>query len=112
MPSSSPVGTPKLQLAAEQLSTGECWNPRKKYTPRQRAKEKPQQDGRRDKITIRIKPHTQLRHSEGSNKTLCAPEDSTETEPDLAFSVEATQQSIKVRSILKSWAHCSNLSGY
>ena len=28
--SSSPVRTPKLKLAAEQSSRGECWNPPKK----------------------------------------------------------------------------------
>ena len=30
MPSSSPARIPKLQLIAEQLSTGECWIPPKK----------------------------------------------------------------------------------
>ena len=39
--SSSPEGTPKLQLIAEQLSTGECWIPAKKDTPCPRVKEKP-----------------------------------------------------------------------
>ena len=34
---------------------------------RRRAKEKPQQDGKRGKITFRIKPHTHQRLSEGSN---------------------------------------------
>ena len=34
MYSSTPVRTPKLQLAAEQLSIGECWNlPKKKKIP-------------------------------------------------------------------------------
>ena len=33
MRSSSPVKTPKLQLAAEQLSTGECWIPQTKKIP-------------------------------------------------------------------------------
>ena len=42
-------------------------------TPHPRAKEKPQQDSRRCKITFRTKLHTQKRCSEGSNKTLCAP---------------------------------------
>ena len=31
-------------------------------------KEKPQQDGRKGKITFRLKPHSCQRHSEGSNK--------------------------------------------
>ena len=30
MPSSSPARTPKLQVAAEQPSTGKCWIPPKK----------------------------------------------------------------------------------
>ena len=37
-------------------------------TAHSRAKEKPQQDGRRGKFTFRIKPHSHQRHSEGSNK--------------------------------------------
>ena len=44
--------TPKLQLAAEQQSTGECWIPPKNGTVWPRADEKPQQDGRRGKITF------------------------------------------------------------
>ena len=62
-----PVRAPKLQLAAEQPSTGECWIPPKKDTPRLRSKKKPQKDGRRGEIAFRIKPHTCLRHLEGSN---------------------------------------------
>ena len=61
MHSPSPAGTPKLQLAAEHPSAGECWIPpkkKKKDTPLPRAKEKPKQHGRRDEITFRIKPHT------------------------------------------------------
>ena len=46
---------------------------KKKDTPHQRTKEKPQQDGRRGETAFRIKPHTCQRCSEGSNKTLCAP---------------------------------------
>ena len=61
--------------------------PTKKYTPCPRAKEKPQQDGRRGQIAFRIKPHTCQRHSAVSNKTLCTPGDSTETETDLPLSV-------------------------
>ena len=44
MHSSSPARTPKLQLAAEQPFTGECWIPLKKDVPRPGAKEKLQQD--------------------------------------------------------------------
>ena len=35
-----------------------CWIPPKKDTPHSRAKEKPQQDGRRGEIAFRIKPYT------------------------------------------------------
>ena len=48
----SPVRTPKLQLAAEQPSTGGCWNPPQKDTTHPGTKEKPQ-DGRRGAITIK-----------------------------------------------------------
>ena len=68
MCSSSPARTPKLQLTAEQPLTGECWSPPKKDTLRPRAKEKPQQDGKRGKFAFRIKPHSSQRPSEGSNK--------------------------------------------
>ena len=74
-------------LTAQQPLTGECWIPPRKDTPHPRAKEKPQQGGRRGKITFRIKTHTHQRCSGGSNKTLCAPGDSTESEPDLPLSV-------------------------
>ena len=67
MCSSSPAGTPKLQLTAEQPSTGERWIPPKNDASRPRAREKPQKDGRRGEIAFRIKPHTCLRHLEGSN---------------------------------------------
>ena len=65
---SSPPRNPQLQLAAEQPSTGECWIPPKKDTPRPRAKVNLQQDGRRGKIAFRIKPHARQRPLEGSNK--------------------------------------------
>ena len=85
---SSPARTPKLQLTAEQPSTGECWIPPKKDISDPRAKV-PQQDGRRGKIAFRIKPHTCQRCSEGSKKPLCTPgsRDPTETEPDLCLSL-------------------------
>ena len=38
MSSSSPVRTPKLQLTAEQLSTGECWISPKKDNPTSKGK--------------------------------------------------------------------------
>ena len=40
----------------------------KKDTSHPKAKEKPQQDGRRGKIAFRIKPHARQRPLEGSNK--------------------------------------------
>ena len=57
-------------------------DPTKKDTPCPRAKEKPQQESRRGKITFRIKPHTCQRCSEGLNKTLCAPGPRGPTETD------------------------------
>ena len=74
MCSSSPVRTPKLQLAAEQPLTEECWIPPKKDILMFKGKENPQKDGRRGKITFGIKPHTRQRHLEGSNK-LCVHQD-------------------------------------
>ena len=56
MCSSSPGRTPKLQLTAEHPSTGECWIPPEKDTPHPRAKEKPQQDGRRGEIALESHP--------------------------------------------------------
>ena len=58
MRSSSPARTPKLQLAAEQPSTRERWIPPKKDTLCPKAKEKPQQDGRRGKMAYKIKRQT------------------------------------------------------
>ena len=49
------------------------WVPPKKGTPHPRAKEKLQQDSRREKIEFRIKHHTHQWCLEGSNKTLCTP---------------------------------------
>ena len=45
------------------------------------------QDGRRGKITFRIKPHTSQKCLEGSNKTLCTAGDPTEKEPVLPLHV-------------------------
>ena len=89
MCSSSPARTPKLQLALINHQQENVGSHQKKDTPCPRAKEKPQQDGRRGKIAFRIKPHNRQRVSEGSNKTLCAPgpRDPTETEPHLRLSV-------------------------
>ena len=100
MHSSSSARTPKLQFTAEQPSKKKMLDPTKKDTPCPKAKEKPQQDGRRDKITFRIKPHTHQRHSENSNKTLCTPGDSTETEADLPLSVWVSPVEVWVNSSL------------
>ena len=94
--SSSLQRTPKLKLTAEQPLTEECSIPAKKRYPSPRAKEKPQQDSRRSKIALRIKPYTCQRCSEGSNKASCAPGDSTETEPDLPLSVRVSPVEVRV----------------
>ena len=51
----------KIQHASEQLSTGECWMPPKKGTPRPRAMEKPQQDSlvqfSRSVMSDSLRPH-------------------------------------------------------
>ena len=69
----------------------------KRY-PTSKAKEKPKQDGRRGKIAFRIKPLTHQRCSEGSNKTLCAPGDPTDTEPDMPLSVWVSPEVVRVSS--------------
>ena len=66
--------TSKLQLTAEQPSTGECVIPPRKETPCSRENKKPHQDGRRGKIAFKIKPHTCQRFSGGSNR-ICAYQD-------------------------------------
>ena len=101
MHSSSPVRTPKkLQLTTKQPLTGEWWIPPKKDSPHPREKEKPQQDGWRGKIMFRIKPCTRQRHSEGSDKTMCAPEtrDSTRDSARPAFE----QRSVSCRGTVNS----------
>ena len=50
-------------------------------------KREAQDDGRRGEIAFKIKPNTHQRHLEGLQKTLCAPGDPIETEPDLPLSV-------------------------
>ena len=106
MCSSSLAGTPELQLTAELPWTGECWIPPKKDIPRPRAKEKPQQEGTRVKITFRIKPHTYQRHLEDSDKTLCTTGDPTETEPGVTLSVWVSPAEVWVRSgLLQGQGH-------
>ena len=73
-------------------------DPTKKNTPHPRAKEKPKQDGRRGKITFRIKPHSHQRCSESSNKTLCTPGDPTDIKLDLALSVSVSPEEVRVSS--------------
>ena len=64
-------------------------DPTKKIYPTFKAKERPQQDGRRGKITFRIRPHTSQRCLEDLNKTLCTagPRDPIETEKEVCLSV-------------------------
>ena len=88
------------KFVAKQASPGECWITPKKVMPHPRAKEKPQQEGRKGEIAFRIKPHTQQRCLEGSNKTLCAPGDPTETELDLPLSVWVSPEEVWVCSAL------------
>ena len=75
--------TPKLQIAAEQPSTGECWIPPKTDTPCPRAKGKTQKDGRRGKITFRIKPSYPSEMHRGLKQNLVH----KETESELCLSV-------------------------
>ena len=70
----------------------------KKDTPRPKAKQNPQQGGRRGEIAFRIKLHTHQRCLEGSNKILCSPGDPTETEPDLPLSVWVSLEKVQVCS--------------
>ena len=53
------------------------------------------------KSWLRIKCHTCQRHSEGSNKTLCAPWDPTETDPDLPLSTWVSPAEVPVSSGLQ-----------
>ena len=63
---------PKSQSAADQPT--EYRIPPEKDTPHRRAKEKPQQDGRRGAILFKSNLIPTQRCSEGANKTSCAPE--------------------------------------
>ena len=111
MRSSSLTRTPKLHLAVEQPLTGECWIPPQKDSPHPRTKEKPKKDSRRAKILFRIEPHTSQRCSEGSDKTLYAPEprDPTETEPDLPLSVgvSAAEAGVSTYATGEEWRNNS-----
>ena len=56
MCSSSPERPPKLQHAAEQSLTGECWIPPEKDIPHPGVKEKPQQVIRGAKLHLESNP--------------------------------------------------------
>ena len=71
-------------------------DPTKKRHPTSKGKEKPKKDGRRGKITPRIKTLPHQRCSEGSDKTSYAPEDPTETVPDLPVSVLVSPVEVQV----------------
>ena len=51
-----PARAPKWQLAVEQPSAGEYWNPSKKDSLHPKTKKKPQRDGRRGTIMIQSNP--------------------------------------------------------
>ena len=88
MRSSSPERTSKLQLAAEQLSTGKRWIPPKKDTPHPRAKEKSQKDGRKGEIMFRIKPLTHKDAQRAQTNLECTrTQRPTETEPEQCWSI-------------------------
>ena len=73
----------------------------KKDSSHPREKEKPQQDGWRGKIMFRIKPCTRQRHSEGSDKTMCAPETSDSTRDWARPAFE--QRSVSCRGTGQQW---------
>ena len=99
--SSSPVRTPKLQLAAEQPLMGDCWIPPKKDTPCPMAKEKPQQDDRRGEITFRIKPHTHQSVQKAQTKHV---HQGLETPERLPLSVWVSPVAAQVSSgLLQGW---------
>ena len=81
----------------------------KKDTPHAKAKEKPQQDGRRGKITFRIKPHT-ARDAQQAQTKPCAPQETIETEPDLPLSVSVSPVEVRVISGL-IWAGTLGAAG-
>ena len=80
--SSSPARTPKLQLANEQLLTGECWTPPKKDMP-YRSERSPRKTVGGAKPHLVSHPMPTRDAQKGSNETFCAPvpRDPTETEP-------------------------------
>ena len=83
---SSPVRTPDLQLAAEQPSKNVGSHQKDTQCPR--AKEKPQEDGRRGKIMLESNP-IPTRDTWRAQTKPCVhqdPETPTETEPDLPLS--------------------------
>ena len=101
MRSSSPVRMPKLQLSAEQPSTGECWISPKKYTLCPRAKEKSKQDGGgRCKITFKSNTMP-TREAQRAQIKPCVHQDPgipQQTEPDLPLSVWVSPAEAQVSS--------------
>ena len=95
MCSSATARTPELQLAAEQLSTEECWIPPKKIPHVQGQRRSP------SKTVGGVKSHLESnpipsRNAQRAQTNLCVPgpRDPTETEPELCLSVscESTGQ--------------------
>ena len=70
----TPVRTPKLQLAAEQPSTGQCWIPSKRYHMSKSKGEAPvrQLEGRNHVQNQTPYPPEMLRGLKKKKKTLCA----------------------------------------
>ena len=85
---SSPVRTPKSELAAKQSSTGECWIPPKKIPHVQRQRRSPKKMLGRAKSRLVSNP-IPARDLKDSNEILGVPgqETSQETEPHLPLSV-------------------------
>ena len=84
---SSPERTPKLQLAAEEPSTSECWIPPKKISYIQRQKKNP------SNLVGEVKLHLEsnfisTRDAQKAQTKPCAYQETpTKTEPDLPLSV-------------------------
>ena len=84
---SSLARTPKLQLAAEKPSIGECWTPPKKIPHVQGRRRNSNKVVGREKSQLESNP-LPTRHTQRA-QTLCTPgpRDPTETEPELCLNV-------------------------
>ena len=84
----SPVRTPKLQLLAEQLLTGECWIPPEKIPHVQGQRRSPSKTVGEAKSCLESNPIS-ARDTQRLKQTLCtpAPRDHTETDTELCLSI-------------------------